>query len=215
MREILVDNLTYDIEFPDQCPICHHYGESRLVQFSKVKSDSGVQVVFQCAFTGCKSYFIGYYGPAGQSAILELKPIKPNPTQFSESILSISPTFIKIFLEAEEGSHLGLREIAGPGYRKAFEFLIKDYAKSLAPDKAEQIEKSFSGTVVSEYITDPRIQMVAKRTLWVGNDESHYLRKWTAHDTEDLVTLIRLSVNWIEIDLLSKRYKSDMPEEDE
>jgi hypothetical protein len=120
--------------------------------------------------------------------------------------------FISVFQEAEEAAQIGLAQIAGPGYRKSFEFLIKDYAKSLSPDKSEQIEKAFAGTVVTDYVTDPRIQGVAKRTLWLGNDETHYLRKWTSHDIGDLITLIRLTVNWIEIDQLTTHYSEGMPE---
>jgi hypothetical protein len=171
-----------------------------------------VQVVYQCAFPVCESFFIGYYGEPGQKELKALQPLKPDPSAFPEQIGKLSPTFASVFREAEEASHLGLTEIAGPGYRKAFEFLIKDYAKSLAPEKSEQIEKAFSGVVVSEYVADPRIQAVAKRTLWLGNDESHYLRKWSAHDLDDLTTLIRLAVNWIEIDELSRHYCASMPE---
>ena len=108
--------------------------------------------------------------------------------------------------------HLGLTQIAGPGYRKAFEFLVKDYAKSLKPDDSERIEKLFSGNVVNEFITDPRIQAVAKRALWIGNDEIHYLRKWVAHDIDDLITLIKLAINWVEIERLSQSYTEEMPE---
>ena len=107
---------------------------------------------------------------------------------------------------------MGLNQIAGPGYRKAFEFLIKDYAKSIAPDRAAEIEAKFAGAVVSDFVGDPRIQAVAKRSLWLGNDETHYLRKWTDHDVSDLVTLIKLTANWIEIDHLSKSYVESMPD---
>jgi len=177
-----------------------------------VTNRAEVQIVYQCAFTGCKSFFVGYYGPKTQKDLKALKPFKPNTTTFPEVVSKLSPTFVAIFQEAEEAAQLGLSQIAGPGYRKAFEFLIKDYAKSLSPDKGEQIEKAFSGAVVSEYITDPRIQAVAKRTLWLGNDETHYLRKWSSHDVGDLITLIKLTVNWIEIDQLSKHYSESMPE---
>jgi hypothetical protein len=210
-KNITVGNHGYPVDYPDECPICHHHGEIQVVKTDEVLNKSEVQVVYQCAFTGCKSYFVGYYGPRGDGELKALKPMKPNPTAFPEAISSLSPSFIAIYKEAEEAFHLGLTQIAGPGYRKAFEFLIKDYAKSLAPEKSEDIEKAFSGAVVSEYVTDPRIQAVAKRTLWLGNDETHYLRKWSAHDMDDLITLIRLAVNWIEIDQLSKHYNENMP----
>jgi hypothetical protein len=177
-----------------------------------VQRGTQVEVIYRCAYQGCRSYFIGYYGSRGNGSLLGVKPIKPVVAQFPESVSRLSPTFIAVFAEAEEAAQLGLSQIAGPGYRKAFEFLIKDYAISLAPDNADDIRRKFSGAVVTEYISDPRIQAVAKRSLWLGNDETHYLRKWEDHDVKDLVALIKLTTNWIEIDHLSKSYVEKMPE---
>lgn len=114
--------------------------------------------------------------------------------------------------EAEAARHMRLDQVAGPGYRKAFEFLIKDYAKTLAPDREREIEEAFSGNVVKDYIRDRRIQAVAKRALWLGNDETHYLKKWTSHGINDLITLIRLTIGWIEIERLSQGYTDEMPD---
>ena len=38
------------------------------------------------------------------------------------------------------------------------------------------------------------------------------MRRWTDHDLSDLVTLIKLAVNWVEIDHLSKTYVEEMPD---
>jgi hypothetical protein len=119
--------------------------------------------------------------------------------------------FVSVFTEADEAKYLGLRQVAGPGYRKAFEFLIKDYAISLALTKEKEIKEKFSGAVVLEFIPDARIQAVATRCLWLGNDETHYLRKWVDHDIEDLLSLIQLTIHWIEIEQLSKQYVKEMP----
>jgi hypothetical protein len=137
--------------------------------------------------------------------------MKPLESTFSEAISTLSPTFVSIFTEATEAMYLGLKQVAGPGYRKSFEFLIKDYAKSLAPTKEQEIESKFSGAVVKDFIPDARIQAVATRRLWLGNDETHYLRKWTDHDVGDLVTLIKLTTHWIEIEQLSKVFVQEMP----
>lgn len=211
-KQINVENHSYMVEYPDKCPICHHYSEIQVIKTFVEPNQSGVQVVFQCAFTECKSFFIGYYPPKPQKELKALKPQKPEIAVIPESIKELSPTFVSIYEEAEEALHLGLTQIAGPGYRKAFEFLIKDYAKSLKPEDAERIEGLFSGNVVNEFITDPRIQSVAKRALWLGNDETHYLKKWTQHDLNDLITLIRLAINWIEIERLSDAYSEEMPD---
>ena len=211
-RPISVENLGYQVDAPDACPICHRHSELEVLRSDTTNQGRDVQVVYRCAYQGCRSFFIGYYGLKGQSPLLSVKPIKPVMSNFPEAATKISPTFLAVFAEAEEAAQLGLSQIAGPGYRKAFEFLIKDYAKSLSPDKAPEIEKKFSGAVVTEYIQDVRIQAVAKRCLWLGNDETHYLRRWTDHDVSDFVTLIKLTTNWIEIEYLSRAYVQQMPE---
>ncbi len=132
----------------------------------------------------------------------------------------VSPGFVSIFNEAVEAKSRGLNQIAGAGFRKACEFLVKDYAKSLISETDEQerekleqqIEKKFVGQVVTDFIPDPRVQKVAKRTFWLGNDEAHYLRKWTDKDIDDLIILIKLTLAWIEIERLSDKYEDEMPE---
>jgi hypothetical protein len=210
-RGISVQNHSYAVDVPDECPVCHRYSEVGFVTADPVENGQGVQAVFRCAYQGCRVFFICSYGPKPSSELLAGRPLKPPHSMFPETISTLSPMFVSIFKEADEAKHLGLKQIAGPGYRKAFEFLIKDYAKSLAPNKEKEIETKFSGTVVNEFISDARIQAVARRCLWLGNDETHYLRKWTDHDVEDLVVLIKLTTSWVEIEHLSKNYVQEMP----
>ncbi len=209
-RQIPVEGRSFPYDVPDACPICHRHSEMQVVTADLTEYRKTVQVVLRCAYIGCRSFFICYYHP-GQSALIATKPLKPQVAQLPEAVQKMSLMFVQVFAEAEEASQLGLSQIAGPGYRKAFEFLIKDYAKTLAPEKEAEIEAKFSGAVVNEYIAHPRIQELAKRSLWLGNDEAHYLRRWTDHDITDLVTLIRLTASWIEIEHLSKTYIQDMP----
>lgn len=48
------------------------------------------------------------------------------------------------------------------------------------------------------------------RAVWLGNDETHYVRKWEEKDVNDLKLLVRLTVNWIDNVLLTKKYIADM-----
>ena len=211
-RNVVVQNHSYPVEVPDACPICHRHSEMQIIGADAVDAGAVVQVTVRCAYSACRQFFFCYYGRVPDGKLVATKPVKPNVQGFPEAVSKLSPTFVSIFAEAEEAAQLGLKQIAGPGYRKAFEFLVKDYAKSLAPDRSEEIDAKFAGTVVSEFVKDPRIQAVAKRSLWLGNDESHYIRKWTELNVTDLVTLIKLTANWIEIDALSKGYIQSMPE---
>jgi hypothetical protein len=211
-RQISVENHGYPVDVPDACPICHHHSEVEFKGADSIDRGKGVQAIFRCAYVGCRQFFFCYYGPRTSGVLLSVRPIQPDVSVFPESVTQLSPLFISIFREAEEAAQLGLKQIAGPGYRKAFEFLIKDYAKSLSPDRASEVEAKFAGAVVAEFVGDPRIQAVAKRSLWLGNDETHYLRKWSDHELADLVTLIKLTANWIEIDHLSNGYVKEMPD---
>ena len=64
---------------------------------------------------------------------------------------------------------------------------------------------------IQEKIQDENLKVCAERATWLGNDETHYLKKWTDKDINDLKVLITLSVNWIHSHLLTKKYKKEMP----
>jgi hypothetical protein len=115
---------------------------------------------------------------------------------------------------------LSLKLVAGPGYRKAFEFLIKDYITSQGaeqdPDKkaAEKavVEKMLLAACIEKYVKSEQIKQIAKRAAWLGNDEIHYTRKWEGKDLVDLKRLITLTLHWIEIEKLTADVIDDMPE---
>ena len=117
----------------------------------------------------------------------------------------------KIFNQASAAEELGLKEIGGMGYRKALEFLIKDFLIAEKPGSRDDIERSLLGTCIGRHVEDERLKLCASRAVWLGNDETHYCRKWEDKDIGDLKTLIKLSANWMESVLLTKKYAADMP----
>src|SRR5205823_4493559 len=127
--------------------ICHHFGDIAFRTAHTLPGIGNVEILFECPVQECRSYFIGYYGPKPEKELKALRPQKPEVTNISEAITKISPNFVSIYLEAQEARHLGLEQICGPGFRKSFEFLIKDYAKLKDPEKAASIENTFSGNV--------------------------------------------------------------------
>lgn len=63
---------------------------------------------------------------------------------FSDEIKDISPSFVRIYKQAAESELLSLHELSGMGYRKALEFLIKDFIVYLDPNEhAKILKKSF------------------------------------------------------------------------
>ena len=131
---------------------------------------------------------------------------------FSESIKKISPQFVVIYNQAYASEQQGLFEICGVGYRKALEFLIKDYTISKNEEAKGKIEKALLAEVIKKYVDDSKIKSVATRAAWLGNDETHYLRKWEGKDLQDLIRLIDLTVHWMEMETLTLEFEKEMPE---
>ena len=132
---------------------------------------------------------------------------------FSPIITELSSAFVKIYNEAYAAEQMSLMEICGVGYRKALEFLVKDYAiVGKDEETVEKIKKSFLGPCIESYVTDARIKEVAKRAVWLGNDETHYVRKWENKDVQDLKGLIRLTIRWVEQEKETERLLEEMKE---
>lgn len=108
---------------------------------------------------------------------------------------------------------MGLRLVSGPGYRKALEFLIKDYLTSqqTSDEAKKEIANSPLMTVIKKYVTDKRMLTTAERAAWLGNDETHYVRKWEDKDLQELKKLIQLTSYWIQSEHLTSEVASSMP----
>jgi archaellum biogenesis ATPase FlaH len=121
-------------------------------------------------------------------------------------------SFLKIYTQSSSAEASGLDQIAGMGYRKAFEFLIKDYAQYLKQDQSDRITKMPLIQVIKEFLADDkRLVDIASRAAWLGNDESHYLKKWIDKDISDLKKVIILTLQSIEHTEATNEYISSMP----
>ncbi len=119
--------------------------------------------------------------------------------------------FIKIYSQAYSAEASDLDEISGMGYRKSLEFLLKDYTIHLNPDKEEQIKKQALSDVIVTYLSNNSFLVkTARAASWLGNDQTHYVKKWVSKDVSDLKKLILATLHWIEQTEISKEYISDM-----
>lgn len=201
-------------KFPDGCPICHFAIEPRYQSLAHKHSRAvTAELIFQCPRENCQSFFIGRYY-ASMYGIYEFQgsfPFTPLQSEFSEHIKTISPNFCTIANEAQNAERQGWKLVAGPGYRKALEFLIKDYICRLRPADAEAIEHVQLGPCIKGYVANDNIKATAERAAWLGNDETHYARRWEDKDLSDLKRLIELTVRWIQMEEMTKEALADMP----
>jgi hypothetical protein len=139
-----------------------------------------------------------------------IAPLTPSSPDVPLIVQALSPMFVKIYSQALTGEAHGLDHLTGIGLRKALEFLIKDFAIAEYPAKKPDIVVRNISSCLSEFIDDVNIKECARRAVWLGNDEAHYERKWADKDVDDLKRLIRLSMNWIENVLETRKYLAEM-----
>lgn len=202
---------------PNICPMCSHSIEPVLISTRLHvvdEHDAGYfSAFFDCTF--CKksfisSYIVQYTGKPGSctyytaSKLLYSAPSNFKEQEFPACISTNYSSFVKIYNQSLAAEHYNLDEIAGVGYRKALEFLIKDFLILHEGKDEIKIKPTPLGTCINTMINNPQLKTVASRAVWLGNDHTHYERKYTDKDINDLKRLIKLSVNWIEMIYLTE-----------
>ena len=214
------------VEHPDYCPICHNNVAPKFVySFLSGRGDSSrfLERVYRCPNFECGRIFYTHYvntpGFAepdyyGFEKLLPGNPISPS---IPDNIVELSPRFCTIYKQASFSESYGLSEICGMGYRKALEFLVKDFlisrSEGLGVTK-EDIIQTFLGNCIKKWVEDPPTKSAAELTAWLGNDEAHYYRKWEDKDLTDLKRLLGLTINAINSQLLLEGYENDMKGDD-
>jgi len=216
-QEMEIDRL------PDECPICHAKIQPIMTESSFLTASGlnpELEIVFRCPAQTCGRFFIGRYSRSAYDhygskvSLSHCEPWSLRDVQFDERILEISPDFVAIYNEAQKAEQMRLPLACGPAFRKSLEFLIKDYVIRLHPEEAEaaEIKRMQLAPCIQRYVEDPKVKSSAKRAVWLGNDETHYQRKWQGKELEDLKALIQLTLYWIQSEELTRQTLEDMPE---
>ena len=199
-------------ETVNKCPICN----SSIAPVEKsdfFNSDSKMYFfMFECP--ACNKGFITHYNYTNERKIknnisynmlklVNSYPKVPELHQFDENIKKLSSNFCEIFNQAYVAEQMNLNEIAGIGYRKALEFLIKDYCIDKNKEQEEKIKKEPLSQVITNYILSDKIKNLAKASIWIGNDETHYVRKYEDKDIKDLKRFISATVAYITYELIA------------
>ncbi len=121
----------------DYCPHCRRTGEHREMgnYLNGLKTTSEVLYrVCRCTNMECSNMFLAIYMGVKQHHSEDnyyffkgCVPNIPAPPKFPEIIRSVSKNFAELYTQAFLADEYNLKNICGAGYRKALEFLIKDY----------------------------------------------------------------------------------------
>lgn len=199
-------------ETVNKCPICN--SSIAPVEKSKFFNSDSKMYFFMFECPACNKGFITHYNYTNERKIkndisynmlklVNSYPKVPELHQFDENIKKLSSNFCEIFNQAYVAEQMNLNEIAGIGYRKALEFLIKDYCIDKNKEQEEKIKKEPLSQVITNYILSDKIKNLAKASIWIGNDETHYVRKYEDKDIEDLKRFISATVAYITYELIA------------
>ena len=199
-----------ELDEPEICPLCKHALKPETLG-SKVYADNQrnkyYSVLYLC--NHCYQPFIGHYRLSDNhrtnfpwhSTRVFVEPNRFVKTTFNAHINDVSPSFVEIYNQALAAESDSLDQIAGIGYRKALEFLIKDYLIHKSPEDEQAIKDAPLGACINKRVSDPRIKAVAERSAWLGNDQTHYIKKFDDYDLEALKRFINTTVYWISMEL--------------
>lgn len=205
----------------NECPICHYTIQPEHLGVPNTGAFGWLEIYYRCTNQKCRRHFTGIFERATNSHV-ELPqlpfykyqrslPAAHASRKFDPMIEGLSSNFVSLFNQAAAAEAHDLADIAGPGYRKALEFLVKDYAISLNPTAADDIKDAPLAAVIAKFLTGDKLTVVSSRAAWLGNDETHYDRRWVGKNLEDLKRLIAATVHFIEMERLAADLPTEMP----
>jgi len=209
-------------ELIDRCPHCGERMTPHVVERRWDPTDPEIVVYLQrCPIKTCHEFFTSVYDVrkaerASADAILTgakrydtsrfegvIRDYNYSPTLdagVSDKLEKLSAEFAITYAHALNAKAKGLDNIVGVSLRKSLEFLVKDFAIYRNPEKADKIKQSSLNNVIQEYYKDlPALKVVLDTARKIGNDETHYYRKYTKVDVDDLLGLIEGFSSYIDL----------------
>lgn len=196
------DEVQFAVAPPSSCPFCGHLKEAsvfsghHILRYKKRELSTYLSaIIFVPVFCGnCEKVFVAEYQTAryagnGSEKALDCEHVFPSyhaKAEHPSRIIALSPRYEKIYAEALYAEECELFEICGMGYRKALEFLVKDFAIKTHPGDQADIENSMLGQCIAKYIDNPKIKTLAKASAWIGNDKTHYIPRIPSYDIDEL-----------------------------
>lgn len=195
------------IHEPNVCPHCHITIKAKFISHL-LSRDTDEQecyiTMWECTNSSCLKVFVVLYKLGNSefefSRYLNGLPKGPNwPKPITELTSGdideegkpIQSKFIKTYLQSLVAENSGLDELAGMGYRKSIEYLVKDWAIQSKPEDIEIIKSKWLGQNITDYFAGD-LKDILERATWLGNDQSHYNKLFDDYNLEDLKELIGL-----------------------
>ena len=205
MLKILpINDFRTEFDLPDICPNCGLGIIPTFLGYSHATSAPYVGIIFECPSCkkiGFANFFL--YTEKTSAWVADLKngddenfskciavyPEKIYTPTIPKAMKNYYPEFYEVYSQAHIAEQKNLDKITGMAYRKALENLVKNYLLETFPDKHDEILDESLGKSISR-ITYPKIQSLARAASWIGNDETHMVKKnpdWEVKDMKGFI----------------------------
>ncbi|CDZ74842.1 Hypothetical protein ING2D1G_0683 [Peptoniphilus sp. ING2-D1G] len=196
---------SFVFELPRTCPHCNHSMTPDVVlrspELININGETVISLLCQCI--DCKEFFALTYKLLShqherypnyfKTSLIPYNYSKYVEYDIPKEIEEFSPTFKEIYQQSQTAEAYNLNHIAGIGFRKSIEFLVKDFLINVVIDNDEEKSK-ISKLNLSQAIDKLHNQSMinlAKAATWIGNDETHYIKKYQDKDINDMKKYIR------------------------
>lgn len=192
-----------DFDFPDTCPHCgRSYGGS-VISKTNISFKENTQifiVVHHCPATPCNKRFFTTHLFNTSDKTTQYISTYPTHSQkeFDKLLADISPKFVELYNVAYALYQENKFDVAGAVYRMSLEFLMKDYLISFLKEPEEEVVKCNLGTTITKYFKNVADMYTAAEVVReLGNDNSHYRKKYDDVSINELVVYLDIFINHI------------------
>lgn len=203
--QLKFNNISKSSDVPLECPYC-----GKVIEFTQRGYSSldiniyNTYYIFLLYSKCCDKNSVASYRHDKKNKIIEFLSMYPNPkpSVLPDSIHVLSPRFITLYADSEYTYSKNMFELAGSGFRNALEILIKDFAINELNEDSKEVSKKSLFDAIESYLPDPKLKKAADVVRILGNDYTHYDRKYNQYDIDLLKVYLDIFIKRIDAEYL-------------
>mgnify|MGYP002710077617 CR=1 FL=1 len=196
----------FNYQKPATCPFCGYGTDATYKDKTYYGFNSGHILLAVCECTSCHKNFF-FACEHTKDDLAKTACIYPNETVVpysNDNLSAISERFIDIYNQALKAEYNGSYELAATGYRSALEILVKDFAINELNEPEETVSKQSLCNAIAQYLKQEELVKTADVVRILGNDYTHYKRKYPEHDFALLKIYMEIFLSQIEAQYMIK-----------
>lgn len=193
-------NFTGTYQKPATCPFCGYTVDATVLDRHNFSFNGHYVIAATCKCTSCGKtfFFASEYKKDSSFTPITIPAVSFTPYS-NKYLANISERFINMYNQALCSEFSGSIELAAIGYRSALEILVKDFAIIELKEDPNEVSKKTLCNAIGEYLNQSDLVATADVVRILGNDYTHYQRKYPQHDFELLKGYMDIFLKQIEV----------------